>query len=54
MTQLGSASEWDMKGAGRVSFSPYLRLWGGTSKSRVFWGRLAHTEEISFLSSASH
>lgn len=36
-----------------VSF-PHLRLWGGTSKSRVFWGRLAHTEEISFLNSASH
>jgi hypothetical protein len=40
---------------GREYFLPFhLRLWGGTSKSRVFWGRLAHTEEISFLSSASH
>lgn len=33
---------------------PHSRLWGGTNRSRVFWGRLAQTEAISFLSSASH
>ena len=32
----------------------HLRLWGGTSKSRVFWDRLGQTSEISFLNSASH
>lgn len=31
-----------------------LRLWGGTSRSKVFGERLGQTSEISFLSSMSH